>query len=62
MRQSHALRAVVLAWAAQRRRLHQIPQSVDPPDWRPAAWAAKRALHMPGLIRDRLRQDKAAYL
>eukprot|EP00969_Alexandrium_andersonii_P324750 14349377-Alexandrium_andersonii.AAC.1 len=33
-----------------------------PPDWGPAAWAAKLTIHMPGLIRGRLRQDKADHL
>eukprot|EP00969_Alexandrium_andersonii_P218266 9639990-Alexandrium_andersonii.AAC.1 len=39
-----------------------MPFSVGPPDWRPAAWAAKLPLRMPGLLRGRLRQDKARYL
>eukprot|EP00969_Alexandrium_andersonii_P085422 3766393-Alexandrium_andersonii.AAC.1 len=62
MRQAHSLRTVLLAWASERHGLRPIPYTVDPPDWRPAAWAAKLTLHMPGLLRERLRHDKADYL
>eukprot|EP00969_Alexandrium_andersonii_P074738 3296809-Alexandrium_andersonii.AAC.1 len=50
VQQAHALRTVVLAWAGEAQHLRSTPFSVDPPDWRPAAWEAKLTLHMPGLL------------
>eukprot|EP00969_Alexandrium_andersonii_P290154 12824691-Alexandrium_andersonii.AAC.1 len=62
MLQAHLLRTVILAWSLRCRGRRPVPNTVDPPDWRPAAWSAKLTLHLPGLVRDCLRQDRAAHL